>query len=204
MLLWEALPCRAVSSIPPLGGAAEPPRPAARGAAGPRAGPGRPRRPGGASPCRASASVIVLWMAGGVTHLDWFRPQAAARPSRWRVAGLHPDDAAGRALGEVMPFLARQAGGCAMMQLPPATNDHFLAQAYAFPAGTRGPAHHGGPERRAPGVASSGPRAGLPGYVAVPGTRGLGRRRPTCSSAVGWAPLRYTDRPASRRSASAW
>src|SRR4051795_13356287 len=83
-------------------------------------------------PARAK-SVILLWMAGGVTHIDSFDPKPDAprevRGSLGSIATTLP----GVRFSEVMPQLAKQAHRLALLRtFVPATDDHFLAQAFAL------------------------------------------------------------------------
>jgi hypothetical protein len=150
----------------------------------------------GATPAKGSAgrarSVIVLWMAGGVTHLDSFDPKPGApvevRGSLGSIATALP----GVRFSEVVPGLARQAGRLALVRsFAPATNDHFLAQAYAL-SGRRVSAGRIAAEPNVGAVVARlrGPRGGLPGYVAVPGTTRPGPP-PTNLFVGGWLGREY-------------
>src|SRR3954452_3155750 len=117
-------------------------------------------------------SVIVLWMAGGVTHLDSFDPKPDAPREVRGSLGAIPTALPGVRFGEVMPCLARQAGRLALVRsFAPANNDHFLAQAFAL-SGRRVTADRITAEPNVGSVVARllGGRGGLPGYVAVPGT----------------------------------
>jgi hypothetical protein len=126
-----------------------------------------------ASGPRATAeSVIVLWMAGGVTHIDSFDPKPDAprevRGSLGSIATALP----GVRFCETVPCLARLADKLALVRsFSPATDDHFLAQAFAL-SGRRVTMPHITTEPNVGAVVSHlvGPRAGLPAYLAVPGT----------------------------------
>jgi hypothetical protein len=128
--------------------------------AGPAATPGRTR------------SIIVLWMAGGVTHIDSFDPKPdAPREVRGTLASI-PTTLPGIRFSEVMPCLARQAHRLALLRtFVPATDDHLLAQAFGL-SGRRVTAGGITAEPNVGAVVAKlrGPRNGLPGYIAVPGT----------------------------------
>lgn len=126
----------------------------------------------GVDPAARARSVIVLWMAGGVTHHDSFDPKPHAprevRGSlgaiRTTVPGIH--------FSETLPCLARQAHHLAVVRsFVPATDDHFLAQAFAL-SGRRVTADRITTEPNVGAVVARqlGPRGGLPAYLAVPGT----------------------------------
>jgi hypothetical protein len=132
----------------------------------PRGLPASPERPG------TARSVVVLWMAGGVTHLDSFDPKPDA-PAEVR-GSLRPIPTAlpGVRFTEVMPELARAMGHLALVRtFAPGTDDHFIGQARALSGRRAGPAQiTTEPNVGAVVARLRGPRAGFPGYVAVPGT----------------------------------
>jgi hypothetical protein len=138
-------------------------------------------------------SVIVLWMAGGVTHLDSFDPKPDAPREVRGSLGSIATTLSGVRFGEVMPCLARQAGRLALVRsFRPATDDHFLAQAFAL-SGKR--ARNMRDVFAEPNVGSVvsrlfGPRGGLPGYLAVPGTTRPGPP-PTNLFVGGWLGREY-------------
>jgi hypothetical protein len=117
-------------------------------------------------------SVIVLWMAGGVTHIDSFDPKPDApveirgtlRPIRTTIPGV--------CFTEVMPCLAQQTRLFALVRaFSHGSNDHFQSQAHVL----SGRSVNLTQITTEPNVGSViakllGPRAGLPGYVAVPGS----------------------------------
>jgi hypothetical protein len=117
-------------------------------------------------------SVIVLWMAGGVTHIDSFDPKPEApveirgtlRPIQTKLPGVH--------FTEVLPRLARHADLFALVRaFAHGNNDHFLSQAHVLSGRRVGPTQI----TTEPNVGAAvsrllGPRAGLPGYITVPGT----------------------------------
>jgi hypothetical protein len=126
-----------------------------------------------ASPQTAKAkSVIVLWMAGGVTHLDSFDPKPDApeqiRGNLTTIQTALP----GVRFTEVMPNMAKVAGDIALLRTYASGNDdHLLSQAAQLSGRKVTPAQL----MTEPNVGSivsklHGPRAGFPGYIAVPGT----------------------------------
>jgi len=128
---------------------------------------------GRAMPRAAKAkSVIVLWMAGGVTHHDSFDPKPDApeqiRGSLTTIQTSLP----GVRFTEVMPNMARVAGDIALLRTYASGNDdHLLSQA----AQLSGRAVNQAQIMTEPNIGSilakmQGSRAGLPGYIAVPGT----------------------------------
>jgi hypothetical protein len=140
----------------------------------------------GVPPPRAR-SVVVLWMAGGVTHIDSFDPKPDA-PREVR-GPLRPIDTSlpGVRFCETLPCLAAQAHRLALMRsYSSGNNDHFLSQAFAL-SGRRVGAAQILTEPNVGAVVSRvlGPRAGLPGYVAVPGTTRPGPP-PTNMFTGGW------------------
>src|SRR5881398_3409576 len=62
-----------------------------------------------ASPRAKAKSVIVLWMAGGVTHIDSFDPKPDAPVEVRGTLGTIATTLPGVRFTEVMPWLARQA-----------------------------------------------------------------------------------------------
>src|SRR5262249_13025787 len=83
---------------------------------------------------RATArSVIVLWMAGGLTHIDSFDPKPDA-PSEVRgTLGAINTSLVGVRFCETMPCLARAAKHIALVRsFGPENDDHFVTQAYAL------------------------------------------------------------------------
>jgi hypothetical protein len=117
-------------------------------------------------------SVIVLWMAGGVTHIDSFDPKPGA-PREVR-GPLRAIDTAlpGIRFCETLPCLAREVRHLAVLRcFSHDTNDHLIGQAYVLSG------RHVAPSQimTEPNLGSIvahllGPRGGFPGYVAVPGT----------------------------------
>ena len=118
-------------------------------------------------------SVIFLWMAGGVTHIDSFdpKPDAAGRNSRHAWEPSIPTCRAS-AFVKSMPGIARQAHRLAVVRsYSHDSDDHFLSQAYAL-SGRKVTAAQLTTEPNIGSIVAKlqGPRGGLPGYIAVPGT----------------------------------
>jgi hypothetical protein len=117
-------------------------------------------------------SVIVLWMAGGVTHIDSFDPKPDAprevRGSLMPIATGLP----GVRYCETMPCMSRQTHRIALLRsFRSGNDDHLLSQA----AGLSGRPVTAAQIQTEPNVGAIvskllGPRAGLPAYIAVPGT----------------------------------
>ncbi len=117
-------------------------------------------------------SVIFLWLAGGVTHHESFDPKPDApeeiRGSLTTIQTTLP----GVRFTEVMPQMARQTDKIALVRTFAAgTDDHFQAQARAL-SGRMVNLQQIDTEPNVGAVVSKlrGPRAGFPGYIAVPGT----------------------------------
>src|SRR5437660_10595639 len=122
---------------------------------------------------RASAdSVILLWMAGGVTHLDSFDPKPGAAEEIRGSLGTVQTALPGVRFGEVMPRMAALTQHfCLLRSYSHDSNDHLLSQVY----GLSGRKVTMAQLMTEPNIGSivahlHGPRAGFPGYIAVPGT----------------------------------
>jgi hypothetical protein len=117
-------------------------------------------------------SVIFLWMAGGVTHIDSFDPKPGAPREVRGPLGQIDTALPGIRFCETLPCLAREVRHLALIRsFSHDTNDHFLGQAYALSG------RHVAPSQitTEPNIGAIvsrllGPRGGLPGYLAVPGT----------------------------------
>jgi hypothetical protein len=143
-------------------------------------------------PRGSARSVIVLWMAGGVTHLDSFDPKPDA-PEGVRGTLRAIDTAVpGVRFCETLPYLARQARHLAVVRsFSHDSDDHFLSQAYALSGRKVTPAQI----TTEPNIGAilshlRGGRAGFPGYVAVPGTTRPGPP-PTNLFTGGWLGRQY-------------
>jgi hypothetical protein len=155
-----------------------------------------PAGQGRATPTQAprgpARSVIVLWMAGGVTHLDSFDPKPEA-PEAVRGTLRAIDTAVpGIRFCETLPCLGRQARHLAVIRsFSHDSDDHFLSQAYALSGRKVTPAQI----TTEPNVGAilahlRGGRDGFPGYVAVPGTTRPGPP-PTNLFTGGWLGRQY-------------
>jgi hypothetical protein len=115
--------------------------------------------------------VIVLWMAGGVTHIDSFDPKPDAPEEVRGTLGTIATRLPGVRFTECMLEMARQAHRIALVRsYSHDSNDHFLSQAYAL-SGRKVLPTQITTEPNVGSVVSylQGPRSGLPGYIAVPG-----------------------------------
>src|SRR5438067_6326261 len=125
------------------------------------------RRPAG-----KARSVILLWMAGGVTHIDSFDPKPDAPLEVRGTLGTIPTSLPGVRFTEVMPGLARQMHNLTLVRsFSHDSDDHFLSQAFAL-SGRKVPMSQITTEPNVGSIVSHllGPRDGFPGYIAVPGT----------------------------------
>ena len=116
-------------------------------------------------------SVVFLWMAGGVTHIDSFDPKPDAPVE---VRGTLDDMATnvpGIRFCETLPHLAAIADKLAVLRsFSHDSNDHLISQVYTL-SGRKVTMQQLYSE---PNIGSlvwrlQGPRNGLPGYIAVPG-----------------------------------
>ncbi len=116
--------------------------------------------------------VVCLWLPGGVTHHESFDPKPQA-PEEVR-GPIRPIDTCvpGIQFAETLPHLARQADKMAVVRsFAAGTNDHFDGQAYALsgrnilPNGILSEPNFGCVIHH-----QLGATAGLPGYIAVPGS----------------------------------
>lgn len=122
----------------------------------------------GSAPAR---SVIVLWMAGGVTHIDSFDPKPDAPEAIRGTLGTIETTLPGVRFAESLPRMARAAHRVALVRsFSHGDNDHFLSQAYAL-SGRKVAMSQITTEPNVGSVVAylKGPRADLPGYITVPG-----------------------------------
>jgi hypothetical protein len=129
-------------------------------------------RPAHAALAGKARSVMLLWMAGGVTHIDSFDPKPEASEAIRGTLGAIATTVPGVQLSETLPCLARQARHLAVVRsFAPDDNDHFLSQAYAL-SGRKVTAAQLTSEPNIGAIVSrlQGGRGGLPAYIAVPGT----------------------------------
>jgi hypothetical protein len=128
----------------------------------------------GAFPARQTTarSVVLLWLAGGVTHIESFDPKPDAPVEVRGTLRAIQTPLAGVLFAEVMPHLAAQLRHLAVVRsYSHDSNDHFISQAHAL-SGQRVTMAQITTEPNIGAVVSrlQGPRAGFPGYIAVPGT----------------------------------
>ncbi|MFN4258932.1 MAG: DUF1501 domain-containing protein [Gemmataceae bacterium] len=118
-------------------------------------------------------SVIVLWLAGGVTHIDSFDPKPDAPAEIRGTLSALETTVPGIRFCETMPRLAEQARHLAVIRsFSHDSNDHFLSQARALSGRRVSPAQiTTEPNIGALVYRVLGGRGGLPGYIAVPGRR---------------------------------
>ena len=117
-------------------------------------------------------SVVLLWMAGGVTHIDSFDPKPNAPEEIRGTLGTLQTTLPGVRFTEVMANLAKQTDKLALVRTFSSGNDdHFLSQAMAL-SGRPVTPQQIDTEPNVGAILSKlhGPRAGFPGYIAVPGT----------------------------------
>jgi hypothetical protein len=116
-------------------------------------------------------SVLFLFMAGGVTHIDSFDPKPGAPAEIRGTLGAIDTVLPGVRFCEALPELARVADRLALVRsYSHDSNDHLLSQVYSL----SGRKVNGQQLFSEPNIGSlvshlHGPRAGLPGYIAVPG-----------------------------------
>ncbi|MDB5310807.1 MAG: hypothetical protein JWO38_5009 [Gemmataceae bacterium] len=145
-------------------------------------------------------SVILLWMAGGVTHIDSFDPKPDAPAEIRGTLKAIPTKLPGVRFTEVMSDLAKLADRLALVRTFAAgTDDHFVGQARAL-SGRRTNAVQITTEPNVGAVVSKlrGSRAGFPGYIAVPGTTRPGPP-PKNMFVGGWLGEQYAPFPTGGR-----
>src|SRR5260370_4396055 len=125
-----------------------------------------------AAPQGSARSVILIALMGGVTHIDSLDPKPDAPEEIRGTLQTLQTTIPGVRFTEVMPHLARQLGKITLLRsFSHDSNDHLISQAHML---------SGRPVTMAqittePNLGSivarlHGPRAGFPGYIAVPGT----------------------------------
>jgi Protein of unknown function (DUF1501) len=116
-------------------------------------------------------SVIFLWMAGGVTHIDSFDPKPDAPVEVRGILGDIPTNLPGVRFCETLPHLAAITDKLAVLRsFSHDSNDHLISQVYTL----SGKKVNMSQLYSEPNIGSlvwrlQGPRNGLPGYIAVPG-----------------------------------
>jgi len=134
--------------------------------AGPQAGAAEARVGSG----RAD-SVIMLWMAGGVTHIDSFDPKPDAPVEYRGVLNDIATNMPGTRFCETLPGLATLADQLAVVRnFSHDSDDHLLSQVYTL-SGRKINQTQLFTEPNIGSIISylHGPRNGLPAYIAVPG-----------------------------------
>lgn len=117
-------------------------------------------------------SVILLNMMGGLTHIDSFDPKPDAPEEIRGSNGTVQTALPGVRFGEVMPKMAAATQHfCLLRSYSHDSNDHLLSQVY----GLSGRKVTMAQLMTEPNIGSivahlHGPRAGFPGYIAIPGT----------------------------------
>jgi hypothetical protein len=117
-------------------------------------------------------SVILLNMMGGVTHIESFDPKPEAPQEIRGQNGTVQTALPGVRFGDVMPRMAAATRHfCVLRSFSHDSNDHLLSQVY----GLSGRKVNMTQLMTEPNIGSivshlRGPRAGFPGYIAVPGT----------------------------------
>jgi hypothetical protein len=116
-------------------------------------------------------SVIYLWMAGGVTHIDSFDPKSEAPVEIRGTLTDIPTALPGVRFSETVPELAKIANELALVRsYSHDIDDHLHSQVWTLSGRKIG----AGQLFTEPNIGSvvahlQGPRGGLPGYIAVPG-----------------------------------
>jgi hypothetical protein len=135
-------------------------------------------------------SVIILWMAGGVTHLDSFDPKPEAPDTIRGALSAMQTTIPGVRFCETLPQLARQAQHLAVVRsFSHDSNDHFVSSAHVL-SGRKVNRTQITTEPNVGAIVSKlhGGRGGLPGYIAVPGTTRPGQKN---LFVAGWLGVEY-------------
>jgi hypothetical protein len=120
----------------------------------------------------SAESIILLNMMGGLTHIDSFDPKPDAPEEIRGSNGTVQTALPGVRFGEVMPRMAAITQHfCLLRSFSHDSNDHLLSQVY----GLSGRKVTMAQLMTEPNIGSivahlHGPRAGFPGYIAIPGT----------------------------------
>jgi hypothetical protein len=136
-------------------------------------------------------------MAGGVTHIDSFDPKPDAPEAVRGTLTAIATNVPGIRFSESLPCLARQVHQLAVVRsYSHDSDDHFLSQAYAL-SGRKVPQSQITTEPNVGAIVCKlhGPRAGFPGYIAVPGTTRPGPP-PVNMFVGGWLGAQYAPFPA--------
>ena len=117
-------------------------------------------------------SVLLVYLGGGLSHHDSFDPKPDAPEQIRGTLKTIPTTLPGVRFTEVMPCMARMTDHMALVRTYASGNDdHLISQA----AGLSGRKVTAAQVTTEPNIGSilakmHGPRAGFPGYIAVPGT----------------------------------
>jgi hypothetical protein len=116
-------------------------------------------------------SVIFLWMAGGVSHIDGLDPKPDAPVEIRGTLGAIPTKVSGLLFNESLPCLARVADRLAVVRSYTSESDeHLVSQAYALSGRKVTPAQVSSePNLGAVVSRLHGSRNSIPAYLAVPG-----------------------------------
>ncbi len=123
-------------------------------------------------PAGKARTVILLWMAGGVTHIDSFDPKPDAPETIRGTLQAIETTVPGVRFCEPMACLAQQAKHLAVVRsFSHDSDDHFLSQVHVL-SGRKVTANQLTSEPNIGAIVARlrGPHAGFPGYIAVPGT----------------------------------
>jgi hypothetical protein len=123
-------------------------------------------------PEASARSVVLLAMMGGVTHHESFDPKRGAPEEIRGTLRAIQTSLPGVLFAEVMPHLAQQLRHLAVVRsFSHDSNDHLISQAHML-SGRRVTMAQITTEPNIGSIVSRlhGPRAGFPGYIAVPGT----------------------------------
>lgn len=123
------------------------------------------------APKARAKSIIFLWMAGGVTHIDSLDPKPEAPELIRGTLGAIPTALPGTFFSESCPNLARIADDLAVVRsFSHDSDDHLLSQVYTL-SGRKVTQAQLFTEPNIGSIVQYllGSRNGMPGYIAVPG-----------------------------------
>jgi hypothetical protein len=123
------------------------------------------------TPTAKAKSIIFLWMAGGVTHIDSLDPKPEAPEQIRGTLQAIPTAMPSVHFSEACPNLARIAKDLAVVRsFSHDSDDHLLSQVYTL-SGRKVTMAQLFTEPNMGSIVQYllGPRNGLPGYIAVPG-----------------------------------
>ena len=123
------------------------------------------------APKARAKSIIFLWMAGGVTHIDSLDPKPEAPELIRGTLGAIPTALPGTFFSESCPNLARIANDLAVVRsFSHDSDDHLLSQVYTL-SGRKVTQAQLFTEPNIGSIVQYllGSRNGMPGYIAVPG-----------------------------------